>query len=204
MIDEGDHTLRIRNYQPADLPHLRQICLATGHRGESAAELYQDSSLLADYYAAPYATLEPTFTLVLDDGTAPVGYIVGVPDTANFGVQCEREWFPKIRQRLTMPTPQDSSPDARLIRLIFAGHPQSNAYPDFPAHLHIDLLSSTRSCGWGRKLIESFLDRLRQASIGGVHLGVNPQNENAVGFYQHMGFRLLETKPHVCIYGMRL
>ena len=41
-------------------------------------------------------------------------------------------------------------------------------------------------------VVERLLDELRARGIVGVHLGVDPANANAIGFYEHLGFRVLE------------
>ena len=60
---------------------------------------------------------------------------------------------------------------------------------DFPAHMHIDLLPHVQASGWGRRLIETELAALRAHDVAGVHLGVSPTNEQAIGFYRHLGSR---------------
>ena len=48
--------------------------------------------------------------------------------------------------------------------------------------------------GWGRRLIEQFLARLRELGVRGVHLGVGKANSGAVQFYSRVGFqRVLEA-----------
>jgi ribosomal protein S18 acetylase RimI-like enzyme len=74
----------------------------------------------------------------------------------------------------------------------------------YPAHLHIDLLARARGLGLGRVLIERLLTELRARSVAGVHLGVDPANANAIGFYEHLGFRVLDRLPDEIVMGMRL
>ena len=53
---------------------------------------------------------------------------------------------------------------------------------------HIDLLPAVQGGGNGRLLITALLDALREAGARGVHLGVDPANARALGFYRHLGF----------------
>ena len=200
----SNQSLNIRNYQPSDLDALRRICLLTGNSGQGAEHLYSNPDLLGDFYAAPYGVLHPELTFVLADEEKVVGYVLGTDDTATFGGRSESEWFPHIREKLSMPAESDTSKDARIIRMIFKGHPRLNRFPEFPAHLHIDLLPEAQSAGWGRKLLDAFCTKLKAQGVAGVHLGVGKRNENAIGFYRHYGFELLEEEEDSLYFGLRL
>lgn len=64
-------------------------------------------------------------------------------------------------------------------------------YAEYPAHLHIDLLERAQGKGFGRRMLEQVMDRLRQQGIPGAHLGVSLMNTPAFGFYERLGFREL-------------
>ena len=194
----------IRPYHPSDLPMLYRICLETVFGGAEAAARYTDPDLLGHFYAAPYAVLEPDLCLVLTGDGAPCGYILGTRDTVAFRAACELEWFGVLRERYPPPLETDHSRDAAMIRLIHHGQPSGTEFPDYPAHLHIDLLPHAQGGGWGRALRTRFLETLRQLAVRGVHLGVGARNDGAVKFYQRMGFDLLEQRDGALWYGMRL
>lgn len=200
--------MRIRLYEPADLQALRRICLLTGDSGRGAESLYKNPDLLGDFYAAPYSVLDPELTFVLVDEAAgesePIGYVLGTADSATFGQRCEQEWFPQLRKQLTMPVDNDPSKDARMLRKIFEGHRCVNRFPEFPAHLHIDLLPQAQGSGWGRRMLDRFTQALRDQDVVGVHLGVGKSNTNAIGFYKHYGFQLLEEEEQSFYFGLRL
>src|SRR5690606_7372227 len=61
-------------------------------------------------------------------------------------------------------------------------------YEAWPSHLHIDLLPRVQRRGYGRRLIETLVARLRDAGSPGVHLGVHPSNTGAIAFYHRLGF----------------
>jgi len=189
---------RIRHYQPGDAPALYQICLRTGDRGEDATGHYTDPDLLGHVYVGPYLALAPRFAFVLDDG-APVGYALGVPDTAEFARACERSWWPPLRQRY--PDPADvpahqRTPDQQVAALIH--HPPIPGpalLARYPAHLHIDLLPQAQGRGHGRALMTRLLAALAEAGASGVHLGVAAANRRAIGFYRRLGFAEVERSP---------
>jgi ribosomal protein S18 acetylase RimI-like enzyme len=74
----------------------------------------------------------------------------------------------------------------------------------YPAHLHIDLLPELQGRGIGRRLIDTVLDRLREASVPGVQLGVDPRNTSAQAFYTRLGFAPLPAPPGAFSYGRTL
>jgi GNAT superfamily N-acetyltransferase len=65
----------------------------------------------------------------------------------------------------------------------------------YRATMHIDMVPEFQGQGWGRKLIESFVDSVRYsgAEYGrGIHIGVSGQNTKVVPFYEKLLFRVYE------------
>ena len=73
--------------------------------------------------------------------------------------------------------------------------------------MHIDLLEPYQGKGWGRLMINAFLESVRKAcdeseskGMGsgkldcgkGINIGVHPQNTKVVPFYERCGFRVFE------------
>jgi ribosomal protein S18 acetylase RimI-like enzyme len=194
----------IRPYHPSDLVALYRICLLTGDNGNDASQLYRDEELLGHYYVAPYVVLEPDLCFVLLNDGSPCGYVLGTRDSQAFQVRTEQEWFPVLRARYPLPAPDDQSRDANMIRHIHDGidfDPNLGAYP---AHLHIDLLPVGQGQGWGRAIMQTFLARLRELRVPGVHLGVGGRNTGAIAFYERMGFQALVRSEGGILFGMRI
>jgi GNAT superfamily N-acetyltransferase len=59
---------------------------------------------------------------------------------------------------------------------------------EYPGHLHVDILPPYQGVGMGRKLMEAFLDQMKQCGSNGIHLGMVSSNEGAEKFYRRMGF----------------
>jgi ribosomal protein S18 acetylase RimI-like enzyme len=182
---------------------LYRICLLTGDSGKDASHLYQDPDLLGHLYVAPYAVLEPKLCFILTYLGQPCGYVLGTKNSVAFSERCERDWFPTLRERYPYPLENDLSKDAVHIRYIHWGY-RERANTDYPAHLHIDLLPVAQSKGWGRKMMTTFLDKLRELKVSGVELGVSKQNTRAIGFYEAMGFTRLEESERSYDYGLKL
>jgi ribosomal protein S18 acetylase RimI-like enzyme len=194
----------IRPYHPSDLVALYRVCLLTGDNGNDARQLYRDEELLGHYYVAPYVVLEPDLCFVLLADGAPCGYVLGTRDSDTFRAQTEQQWFPPLRARYPLPPDTDRSRDADMIRLIHAGMHHTSDLAAYPAHLHIDLLPLGQGQGWGRAMMQTFLDRLRALHVPGVHLGVGRRNPRAIAFYERMSFQQLDSSEGGILYGMQL
>jgi ribosomal protein S18 acetylase RimI-like enzyme len=196
----------IRPYRPADHDVVYDICRRTGAAGEDATPLLRDPDLLGHVYAGPYLSLEPGLAFVVEDDDGVGGYILGVADTAAFEDRLEREWLPGMRRRHpTYRTDEDATLDDLLVALL---HSPARAPADlvaaYPSHLHIDLLPRLQGQGWGRRLVDTLIERLRAAGSPGVHLGVAVANARAHGFYRALGFRELSADGITVTYAMRL
>lgn len=195
---------KIRNYTPSDLMKLYEICLKTGDSGKDASSIYKDKKLLGSYYAAPYAVLHPELTFILTHDGIPVGYILGTDNSEAFYHQCEEKWFPALRKKYPLPSPEDNSPDASIIRLIYKGNQPKSELSMYPAHLHIDILPEGQGKGFGKKLINTFNNKLQEMKVPAVHLEVGKKNQNAVKFYEKVGFHIIKEYEFSIAYGMKL
>jgi len=195
----------IRPYHPSDLCALFRVCLLTGDSGSDASALYHDPDLLGQIYVAPYAVFEPDLCFVLTQNGVPCAYVLGTHDTAAFNQRCAQDWYPVLQTRYATRPPEDTTPDADLIRHIHrTAEPANPALAAYPAHLHIDLLPEAQGQGWGRRLIAAFTARLRALGVAAVYLGVGASNLRAIGFYAHVGFHVIQAYPGWVAYGMRL
>jgi GNAT superfamily N-acetyltransferase len=61
------------------------------------------------------------------------------------------------------------------------------------AMMHIDLLEGYQGKGWGRQMIERFVESVRTSGCDygrGIQIGVAGENDKVVGFYEKVGFRV--------------
>lgn len=197
-------SLIIRPYKKSDLPKLYEICLKTGNSGKDATKLYKDPLLLGNFYSAPYAVIHPELTFILADNDIPVGYILGTNHSEFFYLETEKEWFPPLRKKYPLPEENDNTPDAKIIRLIHKGHLPKPELLSYPAHLHIDILPEGQGQGKGRKLIETFCNKLIKMKVQALHLEVGKRNTNAIKFYEKIGFQLIKEYEWSIAYGIKL
>ena len=194
----------IRNYHITDLSSLYKICLLTGNNGGDSSLLLDDPDLVGHLFAAPYAIFEPELCFILLKDSIPSGYILGTRDSMNFYEKCEKKWFLELRKRYPMPDDKDESIQANFIRYLYQKQKIVDGLDKYPAHLHIDILPIAQGNGYGRKLVEAFLNQLRTLNIQGLHLIVSNDNQNAVGFYQQVGFQKLKNLGGSIVFGMVL
>jgi ribosomal protein S18 acetylase RimI-like enzyme len=188
-----------------DRPAVYAVCLRTGNAGGDASSTYVDRDLLGHVYAGPYLELEPELAIVLNDGAGAEGYVLGALDTRRFEARCEQEWWPSLRARYPLGSFPGSSPDERLVRMMHAPvRAPETVVAAYPSHLHIDLLPRWQGGGWGRRLVETLLDRLVARGSSGVHLGVARSNERAIGFYRRLGFSDVQMSADAVVMGRRL
>ena len=196
-----DRAIDIRRFEAADIDACYAISLATGLAGGDASHLYVDPRLMGHIYIAPYALLEPTLALVVEDGDGIAGFVAGTTDTATWEHRLERDWWPALRSRYSDPSdvpPKTQTADQRRAFMIHHPTPTPAAVTaKFPAHLHMNILPRLQRRGIGSKL----LDAWRQAASGdgmrAMHVGVNRANKGAIRFWRARGFEALPLEAPV-------
>ena len=179
-----------RTRDGAEVARLYEICRLTGAAGSDASALTSVPTLLGEVYLGAYLKLEPSLAYVMvDSADQPVGYAIGTADSVAFSAAMDREWWPLLREQYPADFVAPDAWDAGLVRNIHAGqHPHPATLAQYPAHFHVDLLPQAQGGGNGRRLLATLFDEFRERGVGGVHLGVDPANVSAVGFYRHLGF----------------
>ena len=195
----------IRSYKSADTSAVYEICLKTGNSGQDATHLFSDPLVLGHIYVGPYMEFEPQSVFILEDDQGPCGYIMGVLDSQTYYQWMHSEWLHKIRVNYKKPTgnPDTWDETEKITDLLF--HPVSQRLlPDYPAHLHIDLLSRAQGKGQGKLLMDRFIDYLKYNKIPGLHLELSSNNDRAFNFYRKYGIEELDRDNESIIMGYHL
>jgi GNAT superfamily N-acetyltransferase len=79
----------------------------------------------------------------------------------------------------------------------------SELYPNYPAHLHINMTPETRGLGIGSQLIKTLEMRLKTLGVTGLHLLTAPDSRNR-SFYEKNGFLFHEVRKNVLFMGKLL
>ena len=204
-------TTTIRPYEPGDLADLHDICIRTGLAGGDATGHLRDPDILPVLFAAPYAEFDPGLVFVADNGKRVIGYIVGAADSTAYYARLRDRWLPRYAERFPAPAGPPGDLDELFADLLHRSEqmliPEIAA--DYPAHLHIDLLPEGQRQGLGRRLMNAYVDALRQRGVPGVHLTMSVENTNARAFYDRVGFAPLAVPKErendsVVVLGQRL
>jgi ribosomal protein S18 acetylase RimI-like enzyme len=188
----------IRPYRPGDRAAVYDVCVRTAAAGQDARGRYASDELMGDLFAGPYLELEPERAFVLEDDGRVAGYVLGTADTRPFVRRYTDGWLPYLTSRYPPPA---AASDAGMLELGL--HPERLLRPElepYPAHLHIDLLPAAQGRGLGRRLMATFLTAVAAAGAPGVHLGMDPANTRARGFYERLGFRPIPADDPGVIY----
>jgi ribosomal protein S18 acetylase RimI-like enzyme len=198
-------SFHIRPYQTKDHNDVYTICLKTGDAGSDASNLYKDPNLLGHIYAGPYINLEPESAFMLEDEIGICGYIIGALDTQSFFNKVKSNWLPALQKQYTEPS-EDSKPwtkDEECIHSLF--HPEKpELFPDYPSHLHIDLLIRAQGQGQGKIMMDHFMHYLQSQGSQGVHLGLGINNKRAFHFYKKYGLVELMRNEETIFMGLSL
>ena len=194
----------IRRFRPGDEPALAEICVRTADAGQDATGLFRDDMLWADNFVLPYVARHPEFAFVVetDDGRV-AGYIVATPDTDAFYRWFAESWWPSVRDRYPLEGAGVRERDIIAYGATRAPGQEWHA-PEYPAHLHIDLLPELQGQGFGRRLIDTLVAALEEHGVAGVHLAASADNAGAVAFYPRVGFAELPSEPGSRAFGRRL
>jgi ribosomal protein S18 acetylase RimI-like enzyme len=185
----------IRLAHPDDQAGAYHVCMKTGNFGQDGEPFYrEDPDALGRIFVGPYLAFEPELSLILEDKDGVCGYALGAFDSRNFYHRYETEWRPKLCAQFPAPT-GDPATRSRVQNVhSWYHHPDyftPEPYERYPSHLHIDLLERAQGRGFGRKMLEQVMDKLRERGSPGAHLGVSMLNAPAFGFYEKLGFREL-------------
>jgi ribosomal protein S18 acetylase RimI-like enzyme len=197
----------IRQARPDDEPGAYHVCLKTGDFGKDGEPFYRDDpDALGRIFVGPYLAYEPELSLILEDHAGVAGYALGALDSRRFYARYDTEWRPALCARF--PMPQGDPAQWTRAQTVHSWYHRPDYYcPEpyalYPSHLHIDLLERAQGRGYGRRMIEEVMARLRRRGSPGAHLGVSMVNTPAIGFYERLGFKELArvgTGRDGCIY----
>jgi ribosomal protein S18 acetylase RimI-like enzyme len=190
--------IRIVPYEPRFRGAVRRCVYETGFGGKTVAPFFEDPEFFADYLCNYYTDREPESAFIpLVDGE-PAGYLLGSVDTLRCNRIFEKEIRPAIFRRLLLGQYKNIGPSARryIYRAVLQMIRRESIAPPvdkYPAHLHIDLFPQFRRMGVGGRLVNTWLDVLREKHIPGIHLGTSSFHVEAIPFYEKLGFRRFKT-----------
>ena len=194
---------RIRAATVRDLPDLYFVAIRTGNLGDDATGMFRNDDMIGEVYVGPYVTLAPETSFALVENDSPVGYGLCVLDTETFYTAAKQSWWPMLQEKYSNLAQYVDS--EWLIHEIF--NPSSSPLEildEYPSHGHIDLLPHVQGLGWGRRMMATMENALRDLGSPGFHLRVSQYNERGLKFYAALGYQELLHRDSEVIVGKRL
>jgi ribosomal protein S18 acetylase RimI-like enzyme len=187
--------MEIRTATLDDEARLYEICVLTGDSGKDATGIFQQPNLLGDIWVGPYLHLSPEYCFVVADNAQAVGYCIATLDSTSFDTVAAALWWPGKQAVYAKPDIAQKnswSRDERLTHLIHNPLTSPTEFlEEFPSHAHINLVAEMQGKGWGKKLMNTMENSLREAGSPGVHLILSSKNLNALAFYQAVGYHVI-------------
>lgn len=213
------NSVEVRAFVKQDRAAVRKIALNTAMAGQPSAAFFDGDDLLADALTGYFTDHEPGSAFVAVMNAEVVGYIIGARDTRSMDSRFTRElMLPLIWKVVTQGLLLRRKNILFVYQVIVAAFSGRLWAPDlseeYPATLHINLLSQARGTGVGGRLMEAYLDYLRSNNVPGVRMAT--MSEAAGQFFERQGFSLLyrSSRPYfhhilgkdvpLLIYGRRL
>jgi ribosomal protein S18 acetylase RimI-like enzyme len=193
----------IRECRIEDIKELSNVALSTAMAGKDGNSYFHNKDLISQYYCEPYIRFDAQYCFAVEEDNVCCGYTVGVIDSTEFFKWFNDVWLVKLRAQYKN-CKSISEEEDRILDLIKEDVEPSDYFEQYPAHLHINLLDTMQGKSIGTRLISTLLQKLADDNIKGVHLGVQIDNNKAIGFYKHLGFKVIEEKPWGYVMGKAL
>lgn len=185
----------IRNYRDADLQSVRNIF---GEDEFARPRLLKKHPRMKEYLADEvshyYTHYEPESVFVAEaDGTI-IGALLGAKNTLQYTKTYRLHIKPYLVRRCLSGVYGWPVWWLANLRTDFAGRnlkvPQVD-YEQYPAHLHIGVLPSSRRKGVGTELMQRYAHYLQQYNVPGYHLYVSSFHPLGYAFYRKLGMDYL-------------
>lgn len=193
----------IRECRIEDIKDLSIVALSTAMGGKDGQDFFYNKDLISQYYCEPYIRFDSQYCFTVEENNTCCGYTVGASNSVEYYKWFNEIWLVKLRAQY-LNCKSISTEEDRILQLIQEDVEPSEYLKQYPAHLHINLLDTMQGKSVGSKLISTLLQKLTDDNITGVHLGVQITNLKAIGFYKHLGFKVIEEKPWGYVMGKLL
>jgi ribosomal protein S18 acetylase RimI-like enzyme len=184
---------QIRPANHADLAGIGHVSHQTGLLGDPIAPHFPDEALWTDAFVRPFIEAGCCNFVVEHEGRI-VGYIIGSCDPKRFERYLRRRLPWLILGRWLRGAYPRWWRDLSYLWRAWQGHGDAAPWRLYPAQLHINLLPEARGRGLGSRLLQTFLDCLREKGVRGVQLGTTERNRAALELYHRFGFRVFSNQ----------
>jgi len=211
--------VKIRKFEPRDKKNVRQILYDTALLGESGALFFDGEEVLSDALTLYFTDYEPQSCFVAEVNSEIAGCLVGAKNKLVLEKTFNKEIVPGLFSKAIKTGVFGNKKNIIFILgclwdAIRGRFIAPDFSRDYPAVLHINVRNGFRGRDIGSKLMENYLNYLRQEGVLGVHLAT--MSEAGASFFSKQGFKLLFTSKRsyfrpvlhrvvpLYIYGMKL
>ena len=168
----------IEKAKPLDLKAAREICIKTANDSFKG-----QNELVTLLYCDYYFLCQPDLCFVLrkPDGRL-AGYVLGA-GSERYIQEFNRLFGKKLRKISLKHWCGNTINMYKYKKMLKKGY-------DY--HLHIDIVEEHTGAGYGKKLMDALIKKLRMRGAGGIYLGVASENERAIKLYKKCGFVTLK------------
>lgn len=194
---------------------VQEICCRTARSGESISE--ERWPFFGELWVDPYRRFIPSWTFVAEVDGEIAGYITGCPDTMGFEHKRRFVFNSFLLCKIYLSKKFSKNIDTKRFtkralgrekdpNLLFSRETLKMIRDDYPAHLHVNVLTQFRKEGLGARLVVRLFEELKKQKISGLHLFCGPM---PVSFYERQGMNIIEKieyQPGVYVFalGIRL
>jgi ribosomal protein S18 acetylase RimI-like enzyme len=198
----------VRPFETKDREALHQIGADTAFFGEPVEHIMEDRRIFIDRFYVYFTDYEPEHTWVACVDERVVGFIVGCINGKVYEETQKKVILPGMMKKFFRGYYR---PGFKTFRYIWSGFTavRRGEIPEadetiYPAHLHINLLPAARGLGLGRKLMEAYINQLKELGIPGVYLQTTTLNMEACKLFEKVGFQLSGSRPnHMYTYAIK-
>lgn len=194
MAVSRDTGIIVRNCKPEDLKTVREISVQSSIFGEYIEQQFLSAEIIADLLTSYFIKYEPQFFFVAEKDDEVVGYLLGSSDVLKMRKAIRHKIIPGIVKKAFRNGLVFRSANLNLMRnVLFSYFKGEFNVPDFsqeyPATLHVNIVSRYRGKMIGSLLVHHSLQILKEKKVKGVHFGV--LSEKAKSFFIKLGFKTL-------------
>ena len=183
----------VRGYEPLDRAALRHIACDTADRGGSIERTFPDRELIADLLTRYYTDYDSTAVWVAEHEGRVIGYLTGCLDSRRYWRTMRWRIVP---QAIVRAMGRGILWSGQVWRFLLRGMLSWSRticrgripLRDYPAHVHVNLLSGFRGQHVGQRLLERFCEQARATHISGIHVVVRRDNAGARRLFEKAGF----------------
>ena len=184
----------IRKFKNEDRKAVKEICLETSFLEEPRGFFLDDDEILSNLLYLYYTDYVPESCFVAVHDGKVIGYLIGSKNVKSMDIKFNLKVFPCIILRIIYRGLLFRKHFLIFIFNVFKGFFNGDfSFPDFcadyPATFHVNIDAGYRGLGVGSRLIENYLNYLKENKTKGLHFGT--MSEEAKEFFLKSGFRLL-------------